>query len=185
MKSTKVFLSFIKLFLPIAAASTIILTLLYLSVQQNYRQSANDPQIQLSEDSAQALAQGKNISDFQMTQKIEISQSLAPFIMVFDDNGNLSASTGVLHGQTPQVPSGIFFNTKLSGEERLTWQPANDTRIASVITHFSGKQSGFVLAGRNLREIEKREGMLTFHMAIGWIGTLLVTATVCLAVVFL
>lgn len=182
MKANKIIPSFVRLFLPLATASTMIIGIVYLSVQQNYRQSANDPQIQIAQDSAAALGNGKNISDFQTIQKIEISQSLAPFIIIFDDFGKVLASTALLHGQTPIVPSGIFTYTKNSGEDRLTWQPSSDTRIASVTTHFSGKQSGFVLVGRNLREVEKRENILTFQVLASWIGTILVTATVCLAV---
>jgi hypothetical protein len=46
----------LKFWLPLAAAVTMLSGLVYIAVQQNMRIGANDPQIQLAEDAARALA---------------------------------------------------------------------------------------------------------------------------------
>ena len=46
---------FVRVFLkwlPLGVAVTLVCALIYATVQQNYRQSANDPQIQMAEDAA-------------------------------------------------------------------------------------------------------------------------------------
>jgi hypothetical protein len=43
------------------------------------------------------------------------------------------------------------------------------------VTQFKGVNSGFVLAGRSLREVEKREDSIMQIVFVGWIGILLVT----------
>ncbi len=38
----------------------------------------------------------------------------------------------------------------------MTWQPERRVRIATVVVRYEGRESGFVLAGRSLREVEER-----------------------------
>jgi hypothetical protein len=87
------------------------------------------------------------------TAKVDIAASLLPFLMIFDEAGNVVASSATLHGQNPSVPTGIFDYVKQNGEDRVTWQPEVGVRIAAVATK---SEHGFVLAGRSLRETEKR-----------------------------
>ena len=47
------------LWLPLGLVTLILCGLVNLAVQQNYRMSANDPQIQAAEDVAAAISQGK------------------------------------------------------------------------------------------------------------------------------
>jgi hypothetical protein len=72
----------------------------------------------------------------------------------------------------------VFDNAREKGENRITWEPKEGVRIAAVIKRFEGKTastSGFVLAGRSLDEVEKRQKNLIFEMIFGCIGTLLIT----------
>lgn len=141
--------------------------LVYGAVQQSFRQGANDPQIQLAEDTAANLDSGQPVQMDVPTRKVDVEKSLAPFVIIYDKNGKVTSSSGVLNGQTPELPSGIFDNVKNSGEERFTWQPQDDTRIAAVVTSYNG---GYVLAGRSLREVENREHKLTLQVAGVWIA---------------
>jgi hypothetical protein len=146
-----------------AAVSTVLCLLVYASTQQVLRQSANDPQIQMAEDAANTLSNGIDISKVVPSANIDISQSLSPFIIIYNNNGSPIASNGTLNGKVPAPPPGVFDHAKFNGENRLTWQPESGVRIASVILSYNGKNSGFVLAGRSLREIEVRENqMLSF-----------------------
>lgn len=152
-------------------------------VQQDLRQSANDPQIQLAEDSAAKLNAGQQIQQVVPTDKVDIASSLAPYIIVFDANGKPIASSAQLNGQTPSIPSGIFDSVRQNGEDRVTWQPQPGVRSALVVTQFKGGSGGFVAAGRSLREVEQREDNIMQIVILGWL-TLLVLSLVATAIVF-
>ncbi len=157
---------------PLAVVATLLSGLLYGTVQQVLRQDANDPQIQLAEDAAQALTQGRPVESVVPTAKVEIASSLAPYVVVFDDAGNVVATSGLLHNRPPALPSGVFDYVRQNGEDRITWQPESGVRSAAVVTRYNGARPGFVLAGRSLREVENRESQLEGLVGVGWFGTL-------------
>ena len=161
--------------LPLAIATAGLCGLVYLTVQQSLRISANDPQIQLAEDAASALGGGANVDSIVPAARVELAASLAPFIIVFDDSGNVLASSATLHGSIPVYPSGVLDYARKNGEDRVTWQPENGVRMATVVVHYD---KGFVLAGRSLREVEIRESNIEKISAIAmlaiWAATLFV-----------
>lgn len=166
----------IKSWLTLAIAITCFSAVLYAEVQQNYRTSANDPQIQLAEDVTNAWENGASPSDLVSPNKIDIAQSLAPFVTIFDDNKQVIASSGQLDGASLTPPSGVFDSVKARGEERLTWQPLSSIREATVMLRVDGTNTkGYVLAARSLREIEKREHDLGVRALVGWLITLFAT----------
>lgn len=166
----------IKVFIPLAVLITCVCGLIELAVQQNYRQSANDPQIQMSEDSAAYLAKNGNLPfTFPETGRVNMRKSLSTFLIEYDESGKIVNSTGDLDGNVPPLPKGVLDYAGNHGQNILTWQPDTNVRIAAVVTQFQGKSSGFVLAGRNLREIEKREQQLEGAVGIGWAATLVAT----------
>lgn len=162
----------IRTFISLAVAVTLICGLIYAVVQQNYRQSANDPQVQISEDYARSIKAGKEASQVPKTT-VDIEKSLAPFVIVYDASGKVTATNAVLDGKTPELPQGVLDYTRKNTQDRLTWEPKEGVRIAAVVTHFEGSESaGFVLAGRNMREVEIREERLLLHVFAAWIVTL-------------
>jgi hypothetical protein len=166
--------------LPAAVIITALCGLVYLAVQQALRISANDPQIQMAEDTAAALSAGQSAAALVPSAKVDIGQSLAPFIMVFDPSGAVSASSAQLHGQNPALPAGVLDDVKQKGEDRISWQPEPGVRIAAVIVPVANG-SGYVLAGRSLREVEKRIDQLGTISGLAW----LLTMAASLIVVFL
>jgi hypothetical protein len=154
-----------------AVLITILCGTIYVAVQQDLRQSANDPQIQMAEDSATVISGGGNLN---FPDKVDIGKSLSPFVMVFDASGNEIQSQALLDGVVPHLPPGVFDSVRSHGEDRFTWQPRPGVRIAAVVTNYTGQTSGFVLAGRSLREVEKREDQLTFIVELAWISSMLV-----------
>src|SRR5690348_3821333 len=105
--------------LPLAAAITGLSMLIYASVQQNYRQSLNDPQIQVAEDTAFALSHGAGIENTLWKELpmqtstssrsyIDIATSLSPWIAYYAENGTPLESTGLLDGALPDVPNGVL-----------------------------------------------------------------------------
>lgn len=149
--------------------------IIYAIVQQDMRQGANDPQIQMAEDAATQLAGGQQVQTIVPTQKVDIATSLAPYIIIFDNTGKPVASSAQLNGQTPTIPSSVFAYVKQNGEDRITWQPQSGVRSAIVITQFKGANSGFVVAGRSLREVENREDDALHTTLLLMIGMLLIT----------
>ena len=157
---------------PLAAVATGISGLVYVAVQQDFRQSANDPQIQMAEDAAALLASGQPPQSVVPATNVDIAKSLAPFTMVFDDSGRTIASSAQLDGDIPLLPPGVFTPARARGEIRFTWQPAPEARSAVVIVHYAGEHPGFVLAGRSLREVEKRQRALMAEVGVAWVATL-------------
>jgi hypothetical protein len=163
--------------IPFAVVICAFSALAYATVQQSERQSANDPQIQMAEDTAAALNGGASIDSVLPKTQVEMSKSLAPFIVLYDVSGKPTATSGTLNGQMPVYPKGALDSAKGTGENRVTWQPADNVRIASVVVPFNG---GFVMAGRNMREVENRESQTEMYAGItcllAMIATLLVIA---------
>ncbi len=172
---------FFKHWIPLALLATLLCVLVYGAVQQDMRQSANDPQIALAEDAAASLAAGHTPDSVVASSPIAIEKSLAPFVIVYDANGKPLASGGTLAGKIPIPPSGVFAMAVATSEDRVTWQPQPDVRLATIVTPYhSNTASGFVLAARSLREVEQREDQLARNVGIGWIATLVATAVTLL-----
>jgi hypothetical protein len=161
-----------KNWIPFVVAITAFCALTYATVQQSYRQNANDPQIQMAHDAVDTIINGKDVKTVVPVDKVSVAKSLAPFLIAFDREGNEIASSVTLDGQTPELPGGVLDSTRKLGENRVTWQPKDGVRIAAVIVSYEG---GYVLAGRNLREVEVREDQLTTFTGITWVLALLAT----------
>src|SRR5262249_26273142 len=162
----------LKAWLPLLAIITAFCALAYAAVQQVFRQSANDPQIQMAEDAAAALERGADVNSVLPAGHVDLEESIAPFVMVFDADGNVAATSVTLNGKTPQLPAGVLESAKQLHEDRVTWQPNDQVRVASVIVAYS---NGYVLAGRSLRDAEEREMQLRRFVYITWIAAVLVT----------
>ncbi len=165
----------LRFWIPLVLVITILCGLVYLTVQQNYRQTANDPQIQMAEDAAMQLAAGKDPSQFIPIDKVDMANSLAPFIVIYDNTGAVMTGSGQLNGHTPVPPSGVFDYARQNTEDRFTWQPQTGVRSATVVVYYHGNSTGFVLASRSLREIENREQTLGLTVLGVWFVASLVT----------
>lgn len=172
--------SILKSWLPLALVITGCCALVYGTVQQNYRLGLNDPQIQMAEDASGELARGVLPQSVVPAKMIDISSSLAPYVIVYDENLKPIAYSGTLEGEAPVPPKGVFDSAKQNQENRLSWEPQPSVRSAIVIRHYSGEKSGFVLAGRGMREVEKREIKLEIMVGIAWpvllVGTFVLIA---------
>lgn len=150
---------------------TFLSGLVYIIEQQNLRQAANDPQIQMAEDAASSLAGGKSLQSVLPGPSVDMATSLAPYLIIYDDSGKPLAASVELAGSIPAVPPGVFNAIGTQDQKRFTWQPESGVRSAAVLIHYTGTTSGYVLAGRSLREVEKREESLLGLVGIVWLGT--------------
>lgn len=148
---------------------TVLSALIYVSVQQSYRSGANDPQLQLANDITNALRKNHPIEHLLPKDTIEISENTAPFIVLYNDKGEPIQSTGLLDGNLPQLPQGVFDFARRNGEDVVTWQPKKGVRMAMVVESLASSNVAFVAAGRSLKEVEKREGNLATMVMIGWL----------------
>jgi hypothetical protein len=165
--------------IPFAVIVTAFCALVYLTAQQVWRQGANDPQMQMAEDGAAALDAGASIQSVVPKEQVELSKSLAPFIIVYDTAGRPVASSGVLDRQMPDYPMGALEASKQSGENRVTWQPREGVRIASIVVPY---QQGYVVTGRNMREAEARVTQMGALVTAAWVATMLATLLTVLIV---
>jgi len=154
---------------------TVIFGTIDLVTQQNYRQSANDPQIQLAEDSAFLLGQGA-VMQWDASDQIDADASLAPFIALYSASGTPLTSSGLIGGRLPELPSGIFASVKAHGEDRVTWQTSKGLRFAAVVVSY---KNGYVLAARSLRETELRESELSGEVGVPWAISVILMAVYC------
>ncbi len=161
--------------LPLAAAITLLSGVIYGTVQQVFRANADDPQVQLAEDAARKLEAGADPASVLPAEQVDIALSLAPYLVIYDAQGNAIASNAVLHGQTPELPEGVLDFARANGGHRVTHQPEEGVRSATVIALVDGGDGGFVLAGRSLREVEAREARLTQQVGLGLAGSLIGT----------
>ena len=163
--------------LPLGVAIVIFSGLVYAAVQQNYRMSANDPQIQVAEDVALAVTTGQATPDsiVPAAPTADMAKSLSTFLAIYTATGTPIGSSVALDGKLPVPPSGVFDSVKQHGEDRFTWEPKSGLRIAAVMTQYSGPQSGFILVGRSLREVEIREANLELMAAVAGVAALLIT----------
>src|SRR5579862_2127565 len=99
-----------RVWVPLAVALSGLSVVVYAAVQQDLRQSANDPQIQLAEDAASALDGGAAPRAVVPGQTVELSSSLQPFVMVYDRSDALLASSATLNGQPPPFPTSVLDN---------------------------------------------------------------------------
>jgi hypothetical protein len=179
MKTLK---NIIRRWLPIGLIIIMLSGLAYLLAQQILRQNANDPQVQMAEDAAALLSNEKNESLPIPDEMIDYGKSLAPFLIVFDDAGNVVGSSGKLNDIIEVPPAGVLDYVREHGEDRVTWQPSPTTRVAAVIVRVEGVHPGFVLAGRSLREVEERSNML---LSLVLLGLIVMLATSLILVVAL
>jgi hypothetical protein len=162
--------------LVLAGIATSIALAFYAIPQHVLRSGLNDPQIQLATDLAARLEQGSDpATALPAGQQVDMARSLAPFAIIYDDQGRAIASQGFLKGATPAPPAGVFDHVRQHGEDRLSWQPVRGSggvRIAAVIARVNGAHPGFVLAGRNMREVESRIADVQTMAGLTWLGML-------------
>lgn len=169
-----------RIWIPIAIAVTGLCAVSFGTVQQLYRQTLNDPQVQIAEDAAFALESGaKPATLIASSTKINIATSLRAFTVVYDKDLNPIVWSGEYEKKPPQPPRGVFEQAKGPegtgpGENRVTWQPDEDTRFAVVVVHVLNTD-GYVLSGRNMREAEARMWDMQAIIGIAWLLILAAT----------
>src|SRR2546426_504951 len=109
------------IFLLLAAMSTVICLAIYVSVQQTYRNNANDPQVEAAQTISNVMDQGVPADAITgQSDQVDLEKSLSLFISIFDKDGKLVSSTGKIGNDSPTPPPGMFDYLKAHGQERFT-----------------------------------------------------------------
>ena len=170
--------AWLSLFLPLAFVVTFCCGLAYVVEQQALRSGANSPQLQMAEDAAAALDAGVPPSSLIAARRVDLATSLSPFLVIFDTSGSVLATDGLLDGHDPVPPAGVLEGARQHPPDIVTWQPRSGVRVAQVSVPWSG---GTVLAGRSLREVERRIDQLLLLVAAAWVAGLAGAAVVSVA----
>jgi hypothetical protein len=144
---------------------TVVFGTIYGVVQQAQRSDANWPQIQMSKDIAAQL-DDKADPDFIFNSQVDVVKSLAPFSVVYDNDGKPIAGSGFINGKLPNIGKDVLENSKGKDYSAVTWTPNEDTRIAAVTVK---AKNYYVLSGRSLKEVEKNENNTLYISALGWL----------------
>lgn len=164
----------LKAWLPLAVLATFMAGIAFGVGQQVMRQMAYDPQVQLAEDWANQIESSTNPQQLNLGAFIDPAHSLAPFGILYDQDGNIIGSS-VSAPSTMKQPDGVFdrADAMADHEVRFTWQPASGDRYAVVIKRATIQdKSYYVLSGRSLREVETRTNKLLWMVGAGWAITM-------------
>lgn len=142
--------------------------LLYVVIQQSLRLGANEPQASMAKRIASQLQTGRSPHDVTVGY-VDMRADTAPFIIIYDQYGKVVSGNGYLDGSVPQVPIGVLAAAKGKKLNRVTWQPQNNVRIASVSAQAGNR---YVLVGRTLAVIEKKISTAMWWLAVLWAVTL-------------
>ncbi len=152
-----------------AAVITMVIGLVYVAVQQNYRGGANEIQAQVATEISNRLQKNQSIEKLWPDDTIELTRSLRLFIELYDANKQPVATTALLNGSIPEIPHGVMEIARINNENRITWMPQSDVRMAMVVQHVNSPHAAYVAVGRSLKEVEMLEHNLLQMVFICWI----------------
>jgi hypothetical protein len=157
--------------------ATILFGTIYVVAQQLDRLGANDAPLRLASQVAAELREGQT-STVDAQPHVDLSRSLAPFVVVEDAQGRASDGSGFLKGSLVSLPTGVLASAAKSGQDDVTWQPAPGLRFATVTLRVGDQ---FVSAGQSLKPSEDRDGTVRLLVGFGWLVSMLVFAAVWFA----
>jgi hypothetical protein len=156
----------------LALIATIVCATVWLDRGLSLRNGADRQPERLAQAARTRLAAGTGPQAV-LPAPVDAASSSAPFVMVFDRNGRVLASSGELNGQAPQLPAGVLDWVLRHGEDRITWQPAPGLREATVILPYGGRHPGFVLVAQSLGGVSNQQSELSRTVLFVWLGVLL------------
>jgi hypothetical protein len=157
---------------------TSILT--YLAAQQVTRLGANEQPAQLAVETSINLKSGQSIKDAIPSEVIDISKSLRAFVMIYDKNKILVASSGMLGKDEPVYPKGVLDNLDKIGSERVTWQPQAGLRFATVALK---TDNNYIVAAYSLLERENLIDVIGELILAAWLACI-IFSSIALGIVY-
>jgi hypothetical protein len=158
---------------------TFTCALTYLVAQQSLRLSANALPAQLAKDAAINLQKGRSAQGSIPSQTVDASKSDAGFVMIYDQNKHLIATSGMFGTKKPSYPKGVLDYVAKNGEDRVTWQTPDGLRFATVAMKSNGY---YVVGARSLHETENTIDQITQVVLYAWLACLICSAVAMLVI---
>jgi hypothetical protein len=159
---------------------TLTCSVAYLVTQQSLRLGANAVPAQLAKDTSIKLQEGQSPDASVPKNKVDASESGDGFVMIFDKNKNLVATSGMMNTQEPKYPKGVLDNVSNKGEDRVTWQTQDGHRFATV-----GIKSNqyYIVGASSLLETENLIAHISKLVMYIWLACL-VGSVIAMLVIF-
>lgn len=153
--------------------ATVALGTTYLVAQRIEREGADDAAWRLASQVVGELKLGSTTT-VDALPPVDLSTSLAPFVIVFDKTDAAVAGTGFLHGTLASVPSGVLDAARANGSHHVSWQPERGLRFAT-----SGVAIGrwVIVAGQSLKPAEARTDSIGILVLAAWLSLMILVAT--------
>jgi hypothetical protein len=171
--------------LSLGVAITFIFGFIFIAAQQVIRNEANGVPIDTAQNVIGYLESDATTKDLiNQSTKVDLANSDKTFMIAYDQNENVTASSATLDGATPSIPSGALDQAK-KATNKITWSPKNGIREAVVIYAVGGSSPGFLLVGHSLKDTEDFTKQLGWVLFGGWVITILATLLINLGLVYL
>ncbi len=168
-----------RIWLAIVGTATLVIGAAYTMVQQSTRLTANDAPIAKAQQIKQALETGSKPADVVPSQKTDLKKDINVFVIVTDAQQHVLASSALLNNKTPLPPVGVFNYARVHGSDTLTWQPADNVRIAS---HTETYKDGYIITGQSLRQFEKRVDTYSLLALAAWLAVVIWVSIILLLI---
>ena len=155
--------------------------LTYIVAQQLTRLGANDLPVKLATETSIKLEKGQSPDNSITGETVDISKSLETFVMIFDKDKNLIATSAMMGNVEPVYPKGVLNYVDRIREERVTWQPETGLRFATVVIKTG---DNYTVAGRSLQEPERLIGIIGNLVFFAWLACA-VFSTIALGIVYI
>jgi hypothetical protein len=152
------------------AVTTLLFGTIYVVTQQLDRLSANDAPLRLASQVAAEIRDGQSAT-LDAQPHVDLSRSLATFVVVEDAEGRPTAGSGFLRNALVSLPTGVLSTAARDGRDDVTWQPSGDLRFATVTLSVGNR---FVSAGQSLAPSEQRDGTFRLLIGLSWLAAMLV-----------
>jgi hypothetical protein len=152
------------------AVTTLLFGTVYVVAQQLGRLGANDAPLRLATQVASEVRGGQSAT-LAAQPHVDLSRSLAPFVVVEDAQGRTTAGSGFLDNKLVSLPTGVLADAARGGEDDVTWQPQGDLRFATVTLRVGDR---FVTAGQSLKPSEDRDSTIQLLVGLSWLTAMLV-----------
>jgi sensor histidine kinase regulating citrate/malate metabolism len=154
-------------FLPLGFVLVFVCALLYVTNQQSLRLAADDALVDQAHGIATTL-KSQSAKGAQASNLVDVANSNQLFVIILDKDNKDLYSTAQVDGATPVLPSDAIKAANDSGENRLTWSPKKDVRLATVVVPYtSPDEKGVVVVGKSLKEVEQRTQNIGKTILIG------------------
>jgi len=145
------------------AAGTFAAGCSYVGFQQLERSGADMPAVMAAKQAVYEMDSGKTPQEV-LPATTNGTTTITPFVLIYDSGRKLICSSLICDtGFT--YPAGCFDQMDKKGENRVTWQPSEDLRFATVGIKYGDE---YVVGAYSLEESEEATSRFSFILILGW-----------------